>query len=89
MAFTFVKAQGGSIGESICEDDKMELALSILKQAEEKNVKIHIPVDVIAANAFSNTAHTQVVDIYAIPEGYQGLDVGRIYKAISRGRDPV
>ena len=76
MAFTFVKAQGGSIGDSICEDDKMDLALSILKQAEEKNVKIHIPVDALAADAFSNTANTKVVDISAIPDGYQGLDVG-------------
>ncbi|SDZ81411.1 phosphoglycerate kinase [Bizionia paragorgiae] len=76
MAFTFVKAQGGKIGDSICEDDKMDLALSILKQAEEKNVKIHIPVDALAADAFSNTANTQVVAINAIPDGFQGLDVG-------------
>ncbi|TYB74177.1 phosphoglycerate kinase [Bizionia saleffrena] len=76
MAFTFVKAQGGNIGDSICEDDKMELALSILKQAEDKKVKIHIPSDVVAADAFNNTANTKVVAISAIPEGYQGLDVG-------------
>lgn len=76
MAFTFIKAQGGNIGDSICEDDKMELALSILKQAEEKNVKIHIPVDALVADAFSNTANTEVVAISAIPDGYQGLDVG-------------
>jgi len=56
MAFTFIKAQGGNIGDSIFEDDKMELALSILKQAVEKNVKIHIPVDALVADAFSNTA---------------------------------
>ncbi len=76
MTFTFVKAQGGSIGESICEDDKMELALDILKQAEAKGVKIHIPVDVIAADAFSNDANTQVVDVRHIPDGWQGLDAG-------------
>ena len=76
MGFTFIKAQGGNIGNSICEDDKMELALSILKQAEEKGVKVHLPVDVIAADAFSNDANTQVVDIHHIPEGWEGLDAG-------------
>ena len=76
MTFTFVKAQGGSVGESICEDDKMELALDILKQAEAKGVKIHLPVDVVAANNFSNDADTQVVDVKSIPDGWQGLDAG-------------
>ncbi len=76
MTFTFVKAQGGSIGDSICEDDKMELALEILKQAKAKNVQIHIPVDVVAANAFSNDAETQIVDVTKIPDGWQGLDAG-------------
>jgi phosphoglycerate kinase len=76
MTFTFVKAQGGNIGDSICEDDKMELALEILKQAEAKGVKIHIPVDVIAADAFSNDANTQIVDVKHIPDGWQGLDAG-------------
>ena len=54
MSFTFIKAQGGTVGDSICEDDKMELALNILKQAKEKGVEVHIPVDVIAADDFSN-----------------------------------
>jgi len=76
MTFTFVKAQGGKIGESICEDDKQELALEILRLAKEKGVQIHIPVDVIAADDFSNTANTQVVDVTAIPDGWQGLDAG-------------
>jgi phosphoglycerate kinase len=76
MTFTFVKAQGGSIGDSICEDDKMELALEILKQAKAKNVQIHIPVDVVAANVFSNDAETQIVDVTKIPDGWQGLDAG-------------
>ena len=76
MTFTFIKAQGGSIGDSICEDDKMELALDILKQAKEKGVEIHIPVDVIAADAFSNDANTQVCDVMNIPDGWQGLDAG-------------
>ncbi|OUS01629.1 phosphoglycerate kinase [Flavobacteriales bacterium 33_180_T64] len=76
MTFTFIKAQGGSIGDSICEDDKMELALDIIKQAQEKNVQIHLPVDVIAANAFSNDADTQIIDVTQIPDGWQGLDAG-------------
>lgn len=76
MTFTFVKALGGKIGDSICEDDKQELALEILKLAKEKGVQIHIPVDVIAANAFSNTAETQVVAVESIPDGWQGLDAG-------------
>ena len=74
MTFTFIKAQGGSVGDSICEDDKMALALDILKQAEAKNVKIHLPVDVLAANAFSNEAETKVIDVTKIPDGWQGLD---------------
>ena len=76
MTFTFVKAQGGKIGNSICEDDKMPLALEILKQAEEKGVKIHLPVDVVAADAFSNDANTQICDVRQIPTGWQGLDAG-------------
>jgi phosphoglycerate kinase len=76
MTFTFVKAQGGKVGDSICEDDKMDLALDILNQAKAKNVKVHLPVDVVAADAFDNNANTQVVDVYNIPDGWQGLDAG-------------
>ena len=76
MSFTFIKAQGGKIGNSICEDDKMELALDILKQAKEKNVQIHIPVDVIAADDFSNAANIKICDIDAIPDGWEGVDAG-------------
>lgn len=76
MTFTFVKAKGGKIGNSLVEDDKMDLALDILEQAKEKNVKIHLPVDVIAADDFDNNANTQVVDVYKIPEGWMGLDAG-------------
>ena len=76
MSFTFVKALGGKIGDSICEDDKQELALDILKQAKAKGVQVHIPVDVIAADAFSNDANTKVCDINNIPDGWQGLDAG-------------
>ena len=76
MSFTFIKAQGGTVGDSICEDDKMDLALDILKQAKEKGVDVHIPVDVIAADDFNNAANTKVLDITQIPDGWQGLDAG-------------
>lgn len=76
MTFTFIKALGGQVGNSICEDDKLQLALDILHLAKEKNVHLHLPVDVVAADAFSNNANTQVVDVRAIPDGWQGLDAG-------------
>jgi phosphoglycerate kinase len=87
MTFTFIKAKGGSIGDSICEDDKIELALDIMKQAEAKHVQIHLPVDVVAANAFSNDAETQILDVTQIPNGWQGLDVGP--KSIANFHDVV
>ncbi len=76
MTFTFIKALGGQIGNSLVEDDKLELALEIIEKAKIKNVQIHLPVDVIAADAFSNDANTQIVDVNNIPAGWQGLDVG-------------
>ena len=76
MTYTFVKAKGGKVGDSICEDDKMELALEILKQAEAKSVQIYLPVDVLAADDFDNGANTQFVDVDKIPDGWQGLDAG-------------
>ena len=76
MSFTFIKAQGGKIGNSICEDDKQALALDILKQAKAKGVTVHIPVDVVAADDFSNDANTQVCDIDKIPDGWEGVDAG-------------
>ncbi|RZS99318.1 phosphoglycerate kinase [Aquimarina brevivitae] len=76
MTYTFIKAQGGQIGDSICEDDKQELALNILKQAEAKGVTVHLPVDVIGADAFNDKANTEIMDVNLIPNGWQGLDVG-------------
>jgi len=76
MAFTFIKAQGGNIGNSLVEDDKQTLALQILKQAKEKGVEVHLPVDVIAADQFSEKANTQISPITQIPEGWMGLDSG-------------
>ena len=82
MSFTFIKANGGFIGNSIFESDKMQLALKILKAAKEKNVKVHLPVDVLAADKFDNSSNTQVVDSYNIPSGWQGLDCGPKTKSV-------
>lgn len=82
MSFTFVSAKGGLVGDSICETDKQELALEILKVAAEKNVKVHLPVDVLAANDFNNSAQTKIIQIDNIPRGWQGLDCGPKSKAI-------
>lgn len=76
MTYTFIKAKGGKVGDSICEDDKMDLALEILSEAKKKGVNVHIPVDVVAADAFDANAKTQVVDVDKIPDGWQGLDAG-------------
>ncbi|WP_445383570.1 phosphoglycerate kinase [Robiginitalea sp. IMCC43444] len=76
MTYTFVKARGGKVGDSICEPDKADLALSILEKAKAKNVEVHLPVDVIAADAFSNDAQTKVMPVDQIEAGWQGLDAG-------------
>jgi phosphoglycerate kinase len=76
MAFTFIKAQGGKIGGSLVEDDKQELALEILKEAKKKNVSVHLPVDAVIADSFSESANTQVSAVNTIPDGWMGLDVG-------------
>lgn len=76
MAFTFIKALGGAIGTSIVEEDKMDLALEILEKAKAQNVKVLLPVDVVAADEFNNDAQRKEVDIYEIPEGWMGLDAG-------------
>lgn len=76
MAFTFVKAQGGSIGDSLVEDDKQALALTILEKAKQKNVQVHLPSDTVIADSFSNDASTKINDITEIPNGWMGLDAG-------------
>lgn len=82
MSFTFIKAKGGLIGDSICESDKQGLALEILKLAAKKNVKVHLPVDVLAANDFNNAAKTKYIEIDKIPDGWQGLDCGQKSKLL-------
>ncbi|WP_261510535.1 phosphoglycerate kinase [Chryseobacterium paludis] len=76
MAFTFIKALGGKIGTSLVEQDKLPLALEILAKAKEHNVKVYLPSDTIIAESFSNDAERKEIDIYAIPEGWMGLDAG-------------
>jgi phosphoglycerate kinase len=75
MVFTFIKAQGGKIGKSLCEDDQMELALSIIEKAKQKNVKLYFSGDVIIADAFSNDANTKICADNKIPDGWLGMDV--------------
>ncbi|AZA80269.1 phosphoglycerate kinase [Chryseobacterium sp. G0186] len=76
MAFTFIKALGGKIGTSLVEEDKIPLALEILGKAKENKVKVYLPSDAIIAESFSNDVERKEVDIYAIPEGWMGLDAG-------------
>ena len=76
MAFTFIKALGGSIGTSLVEDDKQELALSILAKAKEKGVAVHLPIDTVITQEFSNDAYTEIAQINAIPDQWMGLDAG-------------
>lgn len=76
MTYTFIKAQGGHIGNSLVEEDKQELALEILKKAKEKGVEVHLPVDSIIADSFSEQASTQTESVDNIPDGWMGLDVG-------------
>ncbi|MBO7260869.1 MAG: phosphoglycerate kinase [Bacteroidaceae bacterium] len=76
MTYTFKKAMGGTIGQSLCEDDKLELALDIMKKAKENNVNLLLAIDSVVADDFSPNANTQVVASDAIPEGWEGLDIG-------------
>ncbi|THG51869.1 phosphoglycerate kinase [Muribaculum caecicola] len=76
MTYTFAKAQGGNIGTSICEDDKFQLALDIMKMAKDKGVNLVLATDCVAGDAFSNDANTQVCSVMDIPEGWEGMDAG-------------
>ncbi len=81
MTYTFAKAQGGKIGNSICEDDKLDLALSIIAKAKEKGVNLILGTDCIAADSFSNDAKTMVCPANDIPDGWEGLDAGPVTRA--------
>ena len=76
MTYTFMKAQGGKIGKSICEDDKLDLANEIVKKAKENNVNLILAEDSLIADDFNNDANTQVVNSDEIPDGWEGLDIG-------------
>ncbi|MDE5838767.1 MAG: phosphoglycerate kinase [Paramuribaculum sp.] len=76
MTYTFAKAQGGKVGQSICEDDKLDLALDIMRKAKEKGVNLVLGTDCVAADSFSNDAKTQIVSCMDIPDGWEGLDAG-------------
>ena len=76
MTYTFAKAMGGKVGDSICETDKLDLALDIMKKAKEKGVNLVLGTDCVAADAFSNDANTMVCSVMDIPEGWEGLDAG-------------
>ncbi|MDE6383180.1 MAG: phosphoglycerate kinase, partial [Paramuribaculum sp.] len=76
MTYTFAKALGGKIGESLCEDDKLDLALEIMKKAKEKGVNLVLGTDCVAGDSFSNDCNTQICSVMAIPEGWEGMDAG-------------
>ena len=76
MAFTFIRALGGHIGNSLLEEDKLKLALEILEKAKAQNVKVFLPTDTVIADEFSNDADRKEVDIYDIPDGWMGMDAG-------------
>ncbi len=82
MAYTFIKAQGGKVGSSLVEDDKLDIALKIMQDAKAKGVNIYLPLDTIAAKAFSNDAESTTVDIKNIPDGFMGLDIGPVSEKI-------
>ena len=81
MAYTFFKAQGGTIGTSICEDDRIPLALEILAKAKAKGVNIHLPIDNIITTEFSNTTERKNCESMSIPDGWMGLDIGEATRA--------
>jgi phosphoglycerate kinase len=78
MAYTFMKAQGGQIGNSLCEDDRLQTAIDLLKKATEKGVNIHLPSDSVIANKFAADAETATAPSNEIPDGWMGLDIGQV-----------
>ncbi|MDR2037820.1 MAG: phosphoglycerate kinase [Bacteroidales bacterium] len=76
MTYTFIKAQGGKIGKSLCEEDKLDLALDILKKAKEKGVNVYLPTDALNADAFDANANTKISKVNETPDGWMGLDIG-------------
>ncbi len=87
MTFTFAKAQGGKVGKSICEDDQLDLALSLLEQAQKAGVKMYFPDEEVIADDFSETANTQICPTNAIPDGWEGLDASEA--AVAKWKDVI
>lgn len=85
MAYTFIRAQGGSIGGSLCEEDKLDLARELLDEAKSRGVKLLLPVDTVIADAFSEEANTRTVPAGEIPDGWQGLDIGEKTRELFAG----
>jgi phosphoglycerate kinase len=75
MAFTFIKAMGGKVGNSLVEEDRLDQALSLMSKAKEKGIQFLLPTDAVIADQFSNDANVQTVAIDAIPDGWMGLDI--------------
>jgi phosphoglycerate kinase len=75
MTYTFIKAMGGKIGNSLCEEDKLDLALQLIQKAKDKKVNIYLPVDSLNADKFDNDANTDVTAVDAVPDGWLGLDI--------------
>ncbi len=76
MTYTFIKAQGGKIGKSLCEEDKLDLAIQILEKAKEKGVKVFLPIDAVNGDAFDANANTNITKVNETPDGWMGLDIG-------------
>lgn len=75
MTYTFIKAMGGKIGKSLCEEDKLDLAMQLINKAKEKGIKLYLPVDSLNASEFSNDAQTSITDVKSVPDGWMGLDI--------------
>ncbi|HOK26255.1 MAG TPA: phosphoglycerate kinase [Bacteroidales bacterium] len=87
MTYTFVKAMGGKIGKSLCEEDKLDLALNLINKAKEKGVNLYLPVDSVNADKFENDAQTSVSPVDDVPDGWMGLDIGE--KTIEKYREVI
>jgi phosphoglycerate kinase len=87
MTYTFIKAMGGKIGKSLCEEDKLDLALQLINKAKEKGIKLLLPTDSLNASEFSNEAQTSITDVNSVPDGWMGLDIAE--KSIKQFTDVI
>ena len=93
MTYTFIKAQGGMIGNSLCEEDKLDLALELIKKAEQNNVKLYLALDTVIADKFDNNANRKTVEVHNIPSGWMGMDIGdmseKVFGDVIRGSKTI